>query len=314
MLASALASVPLLLAGGAAAAVTAHGHRGGHPPRATPLPAPAPLGSFYPTPLAGEGRWRPAGRLVDGNVAVYETTMRPPDLPAVEAGVAWMDTRLLRARLYSGSLSPGGLDWRYTAPVSHAAARDLVAAFNGGFLLKDSHGGYLSEGKTVAPLVEGAASLVIYADGSADVGQWGRDVSMTRSVVAVRQNLTLLVDRGRPVPGLRPTDTSLWGYALDNVADTWRSGLGITADGALVYVAGPMDIVDLADILVRAGSVRAMTLDMNPLWTVFATYRPSSPNGYAAPSNGTDLLPTMVQSPQRFFSLAYSRDFVAMSG
>jgi hypothetical protein len=225
-----------------------------------------------------------------------------------------MDTRLLKARLYSGSLSPGGLSWHYTAPVSHVAARTLVAAFNGGFLLADSHGGYLSEGKTVAPLRDGAASLVIYANGSATVGAWGSDVKMTRSVVAVRQNLTLLVDHGHAVAGLNPFDTSVWGYALNNVVDTWRSGLGITADGALVYVAGPMNIVDLADILVRAGSVRAMTLDMNPLWTVFATYRPATAGGYASPSNGTDLLPTMVQSPQRFFSLAYARDFVTMSG
>ncbi len=288
------------------------GARKGHGP--VPLPQPAPLTSFYRVPASGEGQWRPFGRLVDGHPAVYETRMRLPGQPGVVAGVAWMDTRLLKARLYSGSLSPGGLSWHYTAPVSHSAARTLVAAFNGGFLLADSHGGYLSEGKTVAPLLEGAASLVIYANGSATVGAWGSDVKMKRSVVAVRQNLTLLVDHGHAVAGLNPFDTSVWGYALNNVVDTWRSGLGLTGDGALVYVAGPMSIVDLADLLVRAGSVRAMTLDMNPLWTVFATYRPATPGGYASPSNGTDLLPTMVQSPQRFFSLAYARDFVTMSG
>ena len=87
----------------------------------------------------------------------------------------------------------------------------------------------------------------------------------------------------------------------------------MTADGALVYVAGPMNIVDLASILVRAGAVRAMTLDMNPLWTVFASYAPTSSNGVASPANGTDLLPTMIQAPGRFFETAYARDFVTMS-
>ena len=263
--------------------------------------------------MPGEGRWRPVGRLVGTRRAIYETTMRLPDNPAAVAGIAWMDTKLLRARLYSGSLSPGGLFWKYTAPVSLRASRTLIAAFSGGFLLKDSHGGYLSEGHLVAPLRSGAASLVIYKNGFATVGKWGRDVSMTSAVVAVRQNLTLLVDNGQPVLGLNPADVSAWGYSLYNSPNAWRSGLGVTANGALVYVVGPMNIVDLANMLVRAGAIRAMVLDMNPLWPVFATYAPPTVNGVASPVNGTDLLPTMVQTPARFFEAAYSRDFVTMS-
>jgi hypothetical protein len=224
-----------------------------------------------------------------------------------------MDTRLLQAKLYSGSLSPGGLFWKYSAPISPNASKTLVAAFNGGFLMKDSKGGYFSEGHTVAPLRAGAASLVIYRDGFATVGQWGRDVAMTPNVVAVRQNLTLLVDHGRIVPGLNPGDISVWGVALNGVVNTPRSGLGVTANGALVYVSGPMNIIDLAQILVRAGAVRAMALDMNPFWPVFATFSPSSVNGLASPSNGRDLLTTMYQPPGRFYEAAYNRDFITMS-
>jgi hypothetical protein len=53
-----------------------------------------------------------------------------------------MDTRLLSARLYSGSKSPGGGPYRYTAPIEPAQAASLVAAFNGGFKMSDAHGGY----------------------------------------------------------------------------------------------------------------------------------------------------------------------------
>jgi hypothetical protein len=74
-----------------------------------------------------------------------------------------------------------------------------------------------------------------------------------------------------------------------------------------------MNIVDLAQLFVRAGAVRAMVLDMNPLWPVFATYSPATPTGFAAPGNGKDLLPTMVQTPARFFQVAYARDFITMS-
>jgi hypothetical protein len=280
---------------------------------ASPLASPADLVPFLSPPLGGEGAWQPAGRLVQGNVAVFTTTIRPLDTPTVVAGLAWMDTKLLRARLYSGSLSPGGLFWKYTAPVSPGAARTLVAAFNGGFLLKDSRGGYLSEGHLVAPLVTGGASLVIYEDGTATVGQWGRDVSMTPSVIAVRQNLTLIVDEGTPVPGLARYDVSAWGASLNGIVDTPRSALGVTASGALVYVEGQMNVVDLARMLVRAGAVHAMVLDMNPDWPVFATYTPVTPVGLASAANGRDLNSSMIPTPARFFESAYARDFITMS-
>ena len=279
----------------------------------TTLASPSNITPFLTPAVAGEGVYRPAGRTVQGHSAIFTTTVRPLDNPTTIAGVAWIDPRLLSARLYSGSLSPGGFFWKYTAPVSRAASQSLVAAFSGGFLLKDSHGGYLSEGHLVAPLVPGAASLVIYKNGGITVGQWGRDVSMNANVAAVRQNLTLLVDHGAPVAGLQPNDIARWGYSLNSRIDTPRSGLGVTVSGALVYVEGEMNVVDLARILVRAGALRAMVLDMNPLWPVFATYLPSTPTGYATPGNGRDLTPTMVQTPGRFFQTAYSRDFVTLS-
>ncbi len=279
----------------------------------TPLPSPANLVPFVTPARAGEGVYHPAGRTVQGHSAVFTTTIRPLDNATTVAGVAWIDPNLLSARLYSGSLSPGGFFWKYTAPVSHSAAQTLVAAFSGGFLLKDSHGGYLSEGHLVAPLVNGAASLVIYRNCSITVGQWGRAVTMNANVAAVRQNLTLLVDHGTPVAGLQRTDVARWGFSLNNQIDTPRSGLGVTATGALVYVEGQMNIVDLARILVRAGAVRAMVLDMNPLWPIFATYQPTTPNGYATPGNGRDLTPTMLQTPARFFDVKYSRDFITLS-
>ena len=278
-----------------------------------PLPAPTNLTPFTARYPGGLGIYRPVGRRVDGHPALYVTWLRLPGHPSTVAAVAWVDTNLLRAQLYSGSLSPGGLFWHHTAPVSPSAARTLVAAFNGGFLMKDAHGGYLAEGHLVAPLVRGGASLVIYRNGSVNVGAWGVDVGMTPRVVAVRQNLTLLVDHARPVPGLVANDVSRWGSSLNNVVDTPRSGLGVTRDGALVYAEGPMSIVDLARVLVRAGAVRAMALDMNPFWTIFAYYSPASPTGLAAPGNGHRLNSTMVQSPDRFFQASYARDFVTMS-
>jgi len=278
------------------------------------LPPPDVLQPLLSPASPGEGEWQPAGRWVNGYPAVYVTTLRadggPPN-PA--AGLAWIDTRLVRATLYSGSGSPGGGPWRYSAPISAAEAQMLVCAFNGGFKMGDARGGYYAEDRTVVPLVKGSASFVIYRDGSFALGAWGRDVTMTADVVAVRQNLTLLVDGGQPVAGLYPGDAAVWGSTLGHVPHVFRSGLGMRGDGSLVYVAAPsLDVVQLAHLLARAGSVRAMELDINPMWPTFATYAPP-PGQPAGSGNGTDLLASMAGGPGRFFTPSWGRDFVTMS-
>jgi hypothetical protein len=231
-----------------------------------------------------------------------------------------MDTRLLAARLYSGPGSPGGTFWKVTAPVKPAQADTLVAAFNGGFKMSDGVGGYYSEGRMAKPLVRGAASLVIYAGGGVDIGEWGTDMTWVPSIVAVRQNLVPLVADGLPTPAA-DGNWQAWGNtcgtnscaaSVPEVEHQWRSAVGVTTDGALVYALGPgLSPLQLAQVLVRAGVVRAMELDINPYWPVFATYAPAR-NGRAAPSNGSKLLAT-IQGPATFFDPQWTRDFITMS-
>jgi len=281
------------------------------------LSAPEPLAPIARPALPGEGAWKPAGRLVRGIPAVYETFLRPDAVhTSVVDGIAWLDTKLLSATLYSGSYIPGGGPYRYTAPVEPGAASTLVAAFNAGFRMQDANGGYYTQGRTIIPLRNGAASFVIYRNGNATVGAWGTDVKMTSDVVSVRQNLDLLVDNGRPVPGLNANDTTHWGNTLGNQVYVSRSGVGVTGDGALVYVGGPsLNITDLANLLVRAGAVRAMELDINTDWVNFATFAPTSPTGPASPANSSDLLPLtdMAGPASRYFATWWARDFITMS-
>jgi hypothetical protein len=234
-----------------------------------------------------------------------------------------MDTHLLSARLYSGSGSPGGGPYEFTAPIQAAQAQTLVAAFNGGFKMNAAQGGYYTEGRIVVPLVAGAASFVVYANGSATVGAWGSDVSMAPDVAAVRQNLVPIVAGGQPTAQASSPDWQSWGgtcgatscsSTVPGIENQWRSGAGVTANGALVYVAGPaLSPLQLAQLLVQVGVIRGMELDINPNWPVFATYNPSAPNGLATPSNGTTMQPSSVQNATTFFSPAYARDFITMS-
>ena len=88
----------------------------------------------------------------------------------------------------------------------------------------------------------------------------------------------------------------------------------MTADGALVYATGPaLTPLELGQLLVRAGVVRGMELDINPFWTFLVTYDPVDPGEPAAPSNGTRLLANTTQGPATFFDPAWARDFVTMS-
>lgn len=286
-----------------------------------PLPKPTNLRPFRTSAERGQGVWRAAGRRAENLPVVYETALVPPG-GAQPAGIAWMDTNLLAARLYSGSQSPGGGPYRYTAPITPASARHLVAAFNGGFLMKDTRGGYYTERRFIDPLRPGAASLVIYANGSVNVGAWGSDVRMTPEVVAVRQNLVPLVAAGRPTGRARSAEWQAWGstcgasscaHTVPGIEHQWRSGLGVTSDGALVYAQGPaLDPLQLARVLTRAGAVRGMELDINPDWPIFATYDPAGAHGRAAAGNG-HLLTATVRGPDTFFDPAWARDFITMS-
>lgn len=278
------------------------------------LPAPRRLHSPAGAWLPGEGVWHPAGRLVDGVPAIFTTSVRPDAVhTSYVAGVAWMDTRLLRAQLYSGAEIPGGGPYAYTAPITPFASRSLDAAFNAGFRMQDANGGYYTDHRMVIPLRSGAASFVVYRDGSATVGAWGSQLTMGPDVVSVRQNLDLIVNNGRAVPGLLANDNSQWGATLGGAYDVWRSGVGVTRDGALVYVGGPsLAITSLANLLVDAGAVRGMEMDINTDWVQFSSY--TGPTG--APitgADGTSLLPTMAGNPWRYFESWWIRDFYTMS-
>ncbi len=278
------------------------------------LPVPAAITPFVASPTAGEGQWHPIGRTVGGLSATYAAYLRPNAVnTSLVTGVAWMDTKLLKTTLYEGSSIPGtSQTWTNMAPITGAALDTLVAAFNSGFRMQDAQGGYYADGVTALPLVAGKASLVITSDGTPSIGAWGTDVGMSPSVVAVRQNLDLIVDKGQPVAGLNANDNIRWGATLGGKVQVWRSGLGITANGALVYVGGSgLSIVDLANVLTRAGAVRAMEMDINTAWVNFFSYSPA-PGQPATAVNGTKLTFDESASPDRYFA-ASSRDFITVS-
>ena len=282
------------------------------------------------TPVANEGVWQPVGPLVGNAQSMYTTQVRPDSVrTSILDGLVWMDPKLVRFEVRPGTEEPGGK--HSLAPQVPLDARlDLVAAFNGGFRMQDAMGGFYLNGVTVRPMRDGAASFVVYADGVASVGMWGRDFQMSPDIVAVRQNLDLIIDNGGgfPFPGGNPSpkdraapgeaaegldnnENGAWGDTLGNKVLVWRSAVGVTADGAIVYgYGGGLGARSLADLMLRAGCVRAMELDINPAWTTFNFYAPATP-GNPASVKGRKLLPESEKSGNRYLS-PDPRDFVAV--
>jgi hypothetical protein len=259
----------------------------------------APPTNRVPSPAGDvqeqEGVWQPTGRLVDGRSPVYTTFVRPDAIhTSYSTGLMWLDTTLLDTNYVVGLDQPGGGPNPWGSEIPPAEQASAIAAFNAGMKMDAAQGGAYLDGQEIVPLRPGAASLVIHQDGSASIGAWGRDFAMSSDVKAVRQNLALIVDDGHVNPNLAPDDTTAFGVTLGNNVYVWRSGVGVTADGALVYAGGPaLSIVSLARTLQAAGAVRAMALDLNTDWVSAYTYRTNA-SVTGASIEGVKLLDNMA--------------------
>jgi hypothetical protein len=86
----------------------------------------------------------------------------------------------------------------------------------------------------------------------------------------------------------------------------WRSGIGVDRRGNLLYAAADYQTVgSLAKILLHAGAVRAMELDINSYWVSF--------NAYAEPGaqQPSKLLEGMERPASRYLT-PDDRDFFAV--
>jgi len=280
----------------------------------TRLPKPAPVPLVVEPAVSGEGQWAPAGPLVQGIPAMYIAQFRADQVYTSQITTAvWMDPTELHINLVPGSQEPGGT-WTIAPYITPAELPTVIAAFNGGFRFQDAHGGFYLDGRTAVPLVAGAASMVIYSNGKVNVGAWGSEVTMTPQVTAVLQNLVPIVDNGQPAPAATYSDSKIWGATLGSATVVARSGLGVTASGALVYVAGPaLTAKSLAESLQRAGAIRAMSLDINPEWVTFNFFTHTDPTqpSLVTPSK---LYPQMERPADRYLGPTHeSRDFFTVS-
>lgn len=259
-------------------------------------------------PLAGEGVWQRTGPLVNGAPPLLVTTVRPEAVyPRNLAYLAWVDHTRTQLGLYPGRYEPPASVWRGPMQIPYGQRWRVLAAFNSGFTHRDGRGGFFVSGMSYQPLQQGQGTLVAYRDGTLDIVSWQGGAVPGRSVVLARQNLPLIVSGGRPNPSLN--DGPQWGATLGNKIRVWRSGVGVDRRGNLVYAAANyMTVSSLASVLIRAGAVRAIELDINPQWPSFITYaRSGARDPLKLVPNGMQPLSRYLSPDDRDFFTIYRR-------
>jgi hypothetical protein len=254
-------------------------------------------------------RWTPVVA-VRGLAAAWISRVPAHGLPGQTVTLMRFDQHAVRLVLQAGNEDPGGTGWRYGSAIGPAESRFAVAAFNSAFRASYGAGGFMEYARVGWRLLPRAASVVIYRDGTADIGTWGTTVPAPGQPVAeVRQNLGLLVNHGRAPATVDWCIKVCWGDPLHEQPIVARSGLGITAGGQLVWGAGAsLSVRALADALIRAGAVRAMELDINPAWVAgYAYWHP----GHGAAPVPIPLVPGQTTIPGEFLQ-SYYRDFFSV--
>jgi hypothetical protein len=286
-----------------------------------PTPSTSTTGMEYkrPSPLAplilsdpqvGEGVWTTASMPLGNqpNPPLWHTFYRPdPARPYARVDLVWVDPSQTQLTLVQGTVEPrpvDGVAGTGRIPLAVQSSGKLLAAWNGGFLTIHGPYGMMVNRRIIEPPRDDFAVLAQYADGRVRLGVWGRDITMTADLVSFRENGPILVDHGVV------NDNALlsWGKSVSGATRIWRSGIGLTADGGLIFgVGNALSAQTLGEALRSAGTIEGMQLDVNAWHVFFFTYG-LTPIGLVP----TKLNPAMPGGSQTFLK-PYDRDLMYLT-
>lgn len=250
--------------------------------------------------MRDEGKWKP---LIDGSDLLFQTQIRPdPTRPGSVVNMVAMDLSRLRFEIVIGKgyCTPEPPN---AGEIPEEIKDRLVACFNGGFLPRHDDGGFILHGREWVSMKPDKATFCIFDDGSVEILDWTEENiqllenNPEKQLVSARQNQPMLIENGivndmvhkwgllarkREVHGVT-ADVLDWRdfmqVAMPSTEDLlsrfgitpqqtevhgWRTGLGITQTGHLIYVAGNrLSAETLAQALIMARCYDGMHLDMN---------------------------------------------------
>ena len=274
-----------------------------------PLPLP-PLGS-----LTGEGTWSAYIKDSAGQTVAYRTYLQPDSSrPYAIVAVIAFDLTHTRLHFVLGSVepySPNGPSRTGLMPAADKAPGFLLAMFNGGFKARHGEFGAMADGLVALPARDGLGTLVIYQDGGVRIGAWGTDITSTPDMLAWRQNGPLVIQHGIINPRIYSNLPLDWGYTVNDVSPTWRSGVGISPDRKTLYYfcGSSLSMEALAKAMQTAGVDAAIQLDINNYWVHFVAVRTNGKKLILDP-----LFPEMMKENIDRYLWAYTRDYFYVTG
>jgi hypothetical protein len=284
-------------------------------------PSPTPTIPWQPVtiaPLGGakdEGIWVPYIQDAQSRAVAYRTFVQPdPNRPYTLVSIVSIDLTLTRLHYVLGAIEPalpGSPVRPGKMPAGDRVANILLAEFNGGFQARHGQFGAMADGVEALPPREGLGTVAIYQDGEVLLGEWGTDLNMTPEMVAFRQNGPLVLHAGGINNRIYNNSPQDWGYTVNDVSPTVRSGIGLSRDNkTLFYFCGPsLTLEALAKAMQSAGVYNSIQLDINNYWVLFVSITESRSKLVAEP-----LLPhLMVDAADRYLTQS-PRDFFYITG
>ena len=282
-------------------------------PEPTYTPTPTMWQPVALTPLgnaAGEGVWSAYIQDAKGFSVAYRTFLQPdPNRPYTLVAVVAIDLTHTRLHFVLGTIEPAGADvppHSGAIPQTDRVANVLLATFNGGFKARHGQFGAMADGILALPPRDGFGTLVIYKSGRVSLGEWEAGMTITPDMDALRQNGPLVIQQGEINPRIYNNSPQDWGYTVNDVSPTVRSGVGLSADEkTLFYFCGPsLSMEALAKSMQAAGAWNAIQLDINNYWVLFDKMQPSGSKLIPEP-----LLPKLMVANVDRYLWNYSRDY-----
>lgn len=262
----------------------------------------------YPA-LPHEGEWSPItmGQF-NGRIDMAKAFVEPdPNRAYAITSLVKINMHYIYLHAVAGTKQPGGPIGQAGPGVIASADQtsNLVAAFNGGFQYKDGKYGMVVGAKTYVPLQDGLGTLIIHKDNKVSIEPYTSGQSNISQARAVRQNGPMIVENGIVTPATTTGGMARWGLTVTNSMYTWRSGVGVTKNGNLIYAVGPsLTTHTLAEALKAGGATNAIQLDINPYWVRFVMFHPSGTGSYSY----TTLLKDMQNGGPEYLR-GYGKDF-----
>ena len=244
---------------------------------------PAPIKPVVATPLPGEGQWIALDHdafithSASGSApAIVTTFIRPsPHREDARVYVTLWDARQIALHMEAGTVEPISATGEHgpgLIPRTPETMKHVVAAFNGGFQAQHGEYGMQANGVEYLPPKPYAATVAELRDGSIGFGAWPGTGGSSDDFVALRQNLTALVQDGR----FNPWGRVWWGGTPPGWPDqihSARSAICLTTEGFVGYFySTSISAEDLAAGMLAARCSFGIHLDMNPGHAGFEFY------------------------------------------